>query len=428
MGLAKVTSKFGSKDQSKDASGKFVLENSEGFVVRTFEWKSSNLFLIYRHDSRRVEVVSDLRPLEDDKISFDVIKSFSSDAVKKRAIKLPNGATLRFSKEVGEGLASIESPEESEEQEKAIYKWTALTQISAMLFILIVGLLIEPFFSKKPDEILVVVAPQQIIQKKETITVKATDHKIEQNKKVANHKVVSKVKEVPKTLTAKVKTVRKENATLRTKVNVEKVGALGVLGGMKSGSKNSAGFNMSATNDSLGSSFSGVGSGGAGGVERAIPGKGLVAGTPGSGGKVTGGGGYSTRGKAGGGRAGYGDMGIGGTAASYFQPMEEEALVEGGLDRDQIAAVINRHIGEVIYCYERGLQVSPGLAGRVNERFVINGSGHISSASVASSSLKNASVESCITSHLKSWQFPKPVGGVNVKVTYPFMLKRLSQG
>jgi len=121
-------------------------------------------------------------------------------------------------------------------------------------------------------------------------------------------------------------------------------------------------------------------------------------------------------------------MNVGGTAASYFQPLEEEALVEGGLDRDQIAAVINRHIGEVIYCYEKGLQVSPGLGGRINEKFVINGSGRVSSASVASSSLKSASVEGCITSHLKTWQFPKPVGGVNVKVTYPFVLKRLNQG
>lgn len=408
-------------------AGKFVLQNEDGVVVRTFEWESSELNLIYRLDSRRVEVVSNVKELEKQKIPFNLIKTFSGEGVRRRAITLPNGAQLRFVKEVGEVVGSINTPDDSEEQEKAIYKWTALSQVSAMLFILIVGLLIEPLFQKKHDEPVVTVIPQQFIQKKESVTVKAAEHPIE-HKKVANKKVVSPVKHVSKTLTAKVKAVRKENAPLRTKVNVEKVGALGVLGGMKSGSKNSAGFNTSATNDSLGSSFNGVGSGGAGGMERAIPGKGLVGGTPGSGGPVTGGGGYGTRGKAGGGRPGYGDMNVGGTAASYFQPLEEEALVEGGLDRDQIAAVINRHIGEVIYCYEKGLQVSPGLGGRINEKFVINGSGRVSSASVASSSLKSASVEGCITSHLKTWQFPKPVGGVNVKVTYPFVLKRLNQG
>jgi outer membrane biosynthesis protein TonB len=408
-------------------AGKFVLQNQDGIVVRTFEWESSDLFLIYRLDSRRVEIVTNTTALEKKKIPFNLIKKFSSEGVRRRAITLPNGAQLRFVKEVGEVAPSVNLPDDSEEQEKAIYKWTALSQVSVMLFILIVGLLIEPFFHKKHEEPIVTVIPQEFIQKKESITVKAAEHPIE-HKKVANKKVVSPVKHVTKTLTAKVKAPRKANAPLRTRLNVEKVGALGVLGGMKSGSKNSAGFNTAASNDSLGSSFSGVGSGGAGGMERAIPGKGLVGGTPGSGGPVTGGGGYGTRGKAGGGRPGYGDMNIGGTAASYFQPLDEEALVEGGLDRDQIAAVINRHIGEVIYCYERGLQVSPKLSGRVNERFVINGAGRVSSAGVASSSLHNASVESCITSHLKSWQFPKPVGGVNVKVTYPFMLKRLNQG
>jgi len=408
-------------------AGKFVLQNEDGVVVRTFEWESSDLFLIYRLDTRRVEIVPNTSWLEEKGIKFDVIKKFSSEGVRRRAITLPNGAQLRFVKEVGEVTQSVNLPEDSQEQATAIYKWTALTQVSAMLFILIVGLLIEPLFQKKHEEAVVTVIPQTFIPKKESITVKAAEHPIE-HKKVANKKVISPVKHVIKTLTAKVQAPKKANAPLRTKVNVEKVGALGVLGGMKSGSKNSAGFNTSATNDSLGSSFNGVGSGGAGGMERAIPGKGLVGGTPGSGGPVTGGGGYGTRGKAGGGRPGYGDMNIGGTAASYFQPLEEEALVEGGLDRDQIAAVINRHIGEVIYCYERGLQVSPSLAGRVNERFVINGAGRVSMANVASSSLHSAQVESCITSHLKTWAFPHPVGGVNVKVTYPFMLKRLNQG
>lgn len=408
-------------------AGKFVLQNEDGIVVRTFEWESSELNLIYRLDTRRIEVISNVKALERQKIPFNLIKTFSSEGLRRRAITLPNGAQLRFVKEVGETVKSINTPDDSEEQEKAIYKWTALTQISTLLFIFIVGLLIEPFFQKKHEEPVVTVIPQEFVQKRENITVRAAEHPIE-HRKVAKRRVISPVKHVSKTLTAKVKAVHKRNAPLRTRVNVERVGALGVLGGMRSGSKHSAGFNMSASNDSLGSSFNGVGSGGAGGMERAIPGKGLIGGTPGSGGRVTGGGGYGTRGKAGGGRPGYGDMNIGGTAASYFQPLEEEALVEGGLDRDQIAAVINRHRGEVIYCYERGLQVSPNLSGRVNEKFVINGSGRVSTASVASSSLHSAQVEGCITSHLRSWQFPKPVGGVNVKVTYPFVLKRLNKG
>lgn len=410
-------------------AGKFILENSKGVAVRTFNWESSELFLIYRHDNRRVEIVPETKSFTDAGIRFDLLKTFSGDGVRKRAISLPNGARIRWVENVGQILSPIEVPEDSEDQEKAIYKWTALAQIGTLLLILIAGLLIEPLFMKKQEEPIVTVVKQEFnIPKREKITVKAAEHPIDRHQKVAKKKVVSPVKHVSKTLTAKVTAPKKANAPLRTRVKVENVGALGVLGGMKSGSKHSAGFNTAAANDSLGSSFTGASSGGAGGVERAIPGKGLVAGTPGNGGPVTGGGGYGTRGKAGGGRPGYGDMNMGGTAASYFQPLEEEALVEGGLDRDQIAAVINRHIGEIIYCYERGLQVSPGLSGRVNEHFIINGAGRVSLANVTSSSLKSAQVEGCITSHLKSWQFPKPVGGVNVKVTYPFVLKRLNQG
>jgi hypothetical protein len=409
-------------------AGRFVLENNSGEVVRTFTLDSNTMYVVYRHDTRRVEVLADVNELEDAGVSYDLLKKTTADNVMKRSLSFNNGGKLRFSKEINKISPSLNVKDDSEEQEKAIYKYTAATQIGALTLIFIIGLLIEPLFMKKQDEPVVTVIPQEFIQKRENITVKASEHKINPTKKVAKKKVVSKVKVVPKTLTAKVKAVRHENAPLRTKVNVEKSGVLGVLGGMKTGSKNSAGFNMHATNDSKGTSWNGAGSGGVGGMERAIPGHGLVSAAMGQGAKVEGGGGYGTRGKAGGGRPGYGSMNLGGTGAAYFQPVEEEALVEGGLDKDQIAAVINRHIGEVIYCYEKGLQVQSGLSGRVSINWTINGGGIVNGARVENTSLKNAQVEACIVSHLKGWKFPKPIGGVNVKVSYPFVLKRLSHG
>lgn len=409
-------------------AGRFVLENQNGEVVRTFTLDSDAIFLVYRHDTRRVELVSSLDQLED--VAYDLLKKTTVGSVKRRAVDLGNGGTFRFAKEIEKTASLVQINDDSEEQEKAIYKKTAYIQAGTLLFVVIMGLLIEPLFFKKPEETIVMVLPQQtqqFVQKKEQITVKAAEHKVE-HKKVANKKVESHVKKVSKVLTEKVKAPRKENAPLRTKVKVENVGALGVLGGMKNGSKNSAGFNMNALNDSRGTSWNGAGSGGVGGMERAVPGKGLVGAAMGSGGPVEGGGGYGTRGKAGGGRPGYGTMGMGGTAAAYFEPVQEEALVEGGLDKDQIAAVINRHIGEVIACYEKGLQVSPGLSGRVNIKWVINGGGNVSTANLASSSLNSAQVEGCIVNKLRGWKFPKPVGGVNVKVQYPFVLKRMNHG
>jgi hypothetical protein len=412
-------------------AGRFVLENQNGETVRTFALDSETLFLVYRHDNRRVELVGDTRDLDEQGISYVVLKKTTASNVSRRALTLSNGAKFRYLSHIEKTVGFVQVPEEDKEQENKIYKYTAYTQLGLMLFIFIVGFLIEPLFMKKTEDVVVIIPPQQqkpFIQKRERLTVKAAEHKVNPIKKVAKKKVESKVKHVSKILTAKTRSRRKENAPLRTKVRVESVGALGVLGGMKSGSKNSAGFNMKAMNDSRGTSWNGASSGGVGGMERAIPGKGLVASAMGNGQQVEGGGGYGTRGKAGGGRPGYGSMNMGGTAASYFEPVQEEALVEGGLDKDQIAAVINRHIGEVIYCYEKGLQVKPGLSGRVGMNFTINGAGVVSAAAVGSSSLHSAQVEGCITNRLRTWKFPKPVGGVNVKVQYPFVLKRINHG
>lgn len=410
-------------------AGRFVLENEKGEVVRTFAvatGKSDEIYLIYRRDVRRVEVVNEIESLKKQGISFDVLRNTTADSVISRSIPLANGGRFKFTESIDKTAKLVTIADDSEEQEKLIYKYTAYTQLGLMLFILIVGLLIEPLFNKKQVEEVVLTVPKQFSQPVQQKTV-APAEKIQPIKKYAEKKVEAPKKPVSKILTAKVTAKRRENAPLRTKIKVENVGALGALGGMRNGSKTSAGFNMNALNDSKGTSWNGAGQGGVGGMERAVHGKGLVASASGQGAKIEGGGGYGTRGEAGGGRPGYGSMNMGGTAAAYFEPVTEEALVEGGLTKDQIAAVINRHIGEVIYCYEKGLQVRPDLSGRVGVKFNINAGGRVTTAGVSSSSLNSAQVEGCILNRLRSWPFPKPVGGVNVKVSYPFVLKRISQ-
>jgi hypothetical protein len=167
------------------------------------------------------------------------------------------------------------------------------------------------------------------------------------------------------------------------------------------------------------------GSQGSGGVQTSVYSKGLFAAPLGSGGKVNGAGGYGTKGK-GGGRAGYGQVSLIGAGNSFFQPVESEAWVEGGLDRNEIAAVINRHLSEVRYCYEQGLQTKPGLSGRLSMKFMIGPRGAVTVAQVQNSSLGHVPVENCIRDRLKTWNFPQPQGGVTVKVSYPFILRRVS--
>ncbi|MCC7538341.1 MAG: TonB family protein, partial [Deltaproteobacteria bacterium] len=100
------------------------------------------------------------------------------------------------------------------------------------------------------------------------------------------------------------------------------------------------------------------------------------------------------------------------------------AQVVGSLSSEVIRRVIRRHINEVRFCYERALMQQPELAGRVSVRFVIGSTGAVQSASIATSTLGNANVESCIVSAVRRWTFPAPEGGGIVAVTYPWTLQR----
>ena len=185
------------------------------------------------------------------------------------------------------------------------------------------------------------------------------------------------------------------------------------------------------------------GSGGLGGDLRAAMGNirgrniGDAAGNGGLGarGKGPGGGGLSmtsvglgaigTAGFGGGGDGGYGDG-----AAALGKKQEREvvisqgtAVVRGSLDKELIRRVIKRHISQIRYCYERQLQVTPGLNGKVRIEWVITAQGRVRSTKVMESTMGNVQVERCMMRKIRTWLFPKPKGGGIVIVTYPWVLK-----
>ena len=99
--------------------------------------------------------------------------------------------------------------------------------------------------------------------------------------------------------------------------------------------------------------------------------------------------------------------------------------VDEGLTRDEVGKVIHDHLSEVRYCYESAMVRNPGLEGKVQVHFTIRPNGTVKSSDVTEGS-GEASLDTCITSHLMRWRFPKPRGGVEVGVTYPFIFKSLS--
>jgi len=183
------------------------------------------------------------------------------------------------------------------------------------------------------------------------------------------------------------------------------------LGGMPLALKDvSAGAGAGGKEGSGGETLVGLGQG----VKRTTVGNTGVAGL----------GGIGTKG-AGGGAGGYGNMMVGSGEGKGLTSLalSQDVVLEGGLDRSVIQATIAKYLSQIRACYEEGLRKNKGLMGQVSMAFEISGAGTLNYARVHKSSLGDSGVESCISTKMMNWQFPKPTGGVNVKVNYPFMLR-----
>ncbi len=92
--------------------------------------------------------------------------------------------------------------------------------------------------------------------------------------------------------------------------------------------------------------------------------------------------------------------------------------VRGSLAKQEIKAVVRRHLPRIRYCYETMLAKEPTLAGRVEVSFTISPTGAVSEAKVEGFAEKNT--EECIVAAIKRMTFPPPEGGGIVIVRYPF--------
>lgn len=143
---------------------------------------------------------------------------------------------------------------------------------------------------------------------------------------------------------------------------------------------------------------------------------------PGGGGTALGIGGLGTRG-GGRGRGGYGSIDLGGRGKGQTRIDRSKTIVQGGLAKEVIARIVNRHQNEIKYCYEKELTKDPNLGGKVAIMWIIDATGAVNTASVAQSTMGNANVENCMLQRVRRWKFPQPKGGGIVQVTYPWILK-----
>jgi hypothetical protein len=157
-------------------------------------------------------------------------------------------------------------------------------------------------------------------------------------------------------------------------------------------------------------------------------GLGLRGGGPGGGGVGVGTlstGKIGTRGR-GSGETGYGtgEGGLGKKSDRDISITTGTPVILGSLDPEIIRRIVREHAGQIRYCYESELTRTPGIYGKIVMKWVINGEGRVMQATPAESQMKNANVESCLASRIKTWVFPKPKGGGIVIVNYPFVFKQ----
>lgn len=405
-----------------NATKLLILENSLGQKVRTFAVQSDSLNLVYLKDSRRVEAFTNLDDLDENQVSYTLLSHINVGDLSEEGLDLQGLGRVRRTPEAGIKNSPIHTlpPEEDNEKLTAIMKNSAAGHMVVVFILLLGSWVYTNYFTKSEEPPLVtIMLPQEEPVKAKADArphVKVSKTRVKQTKKIYRptaQKLLSK--------TYKVKTAQAKD--------VRRIGALAALGGLSTGHKGAEGLDMQSLKNiraaGTGNGGGGIGSAGRGGARGYMTGNGLIAGSAGEGARAQGAGGYGTKG-SGGGRAGYGKISLVGGTSAVSLPLDDEASVEGGLDRDQIIAVINRNKGQIIYCYEKGLQAQPSIGGRVAVSFVIGPAGRITVANVAESSLGSRMVESCMLARMKTWQFPRPVGNVNVDVLYPFELMRVT--
>ncbi len=371
-----------------------VLQDNEGNTVRTFSWDKKPARVIRRSDTRRLEVRKEVESLEQRRIDFEDLGEISAEQLRMNGFSVGALGHLKLVTEVGPVAGNIEDGKENKQH------WYITIGAVALMFVGVMGIIrMAPKETPKIEEEL----KQHLVQIVKHIK-KPEPVRLQNNTNMQQETVT--------------KTIQQKSQSIK------RMGALSALGSL-SNSKQKGGLDLSATQTTAGPGLGGTE--GSGGVQTSLYAKGMVSAPLGAGGNVQGAGGYGTKGK-GGGQAGYGKLSLTGSSGAMPIPLGQEASVARGLDKDMIAAVIQKNMGQIRFCYEQGLQSDAKLSGRVAIDFTIGANGLVKAAGIENTTLNSKMIEDCMVMRLKTWQFPLPEGGVDVKVSYPFVLRRSGQG
>ncbi|MFQ5597573.1 MAG: AgmX/PglI C-terminal domain-containing protein [Nitrospiria bacterium] len=90
------------------------------------------------------------------------------------------------------------------------------------------------------------------------------------------------------------------------------------------------------------------------------------------------------------------------------------------INYDEIARVVEKYKGGLIFLYNKALRNKPTLKGTLTVEFSIAENGRVVEAHITTSTLHDAGLEQAVAKRIKMWKFPKLYKGIIV-VTYPFV-------
>jgi hypothetical protein len=92
-------------------------------------------------------------------------------------------------------------------------------------------------------------------------------------------------------------------------------------------------------------------------------------------------------------------------------------------DAEALRGVVRSHLKDIRVCYERALTKDPLLKGKVTVSWVVTKTGSVADVSIAEQTMHQAGVAECVAAKVRRWTFPKPTGGQDVTVKYPFIFE-----
>lgn len=97
------------------------------------------------------------------------------------------------------------------------------------------------------------------------------------------------------------------------------------------------------------------------------------------------------------------------------------SVTEAKIPQKEIKNKIKKNLSSFRDCYTEVLKTNSKLEGKVVLDWDIDDAGSVKRAEVKTSTLKDATVESCMLDKLKAIQFPSAPAGQVMNVNYPFV-------